>query len=290
MLRTTPLLRRLPGSVTWITGRPALPLLAGNRRIARLSTPDSCRGILREKFDWVINFDEDRRACAMAAAVNAPKKTGALLASGKVTYCSDSAPWFDLSLISRLGPRKADSLKYKAKKPYQHYLFKACGLSFNGEEYMLPPHPRSAFRPLVAIEARTGARWPVKNWQGCLELAALLKKNGMECLILRQRRRLCDYVSDINRCALLVSGDTLAMHIALALRKHVTAVFNCTSPWEIYGYGRLDKIIHPELRELFYSTRPFPPGFKGIPARRVFKSVMGSLSLILKKSVLSAII
>ena len=111
VLRTTPLLRRLRGSVTWVTGRAALPLLAGNPRIARLRTPAGFRKISREKFDWVINFDEDRRACAIAARVKAARKTGARLDRGEFTYCEASAPWFDMSLISRLGLSAADKLK-----------------------------------------------------------------------------------------------------------------------------------------------------------------------------------
>jgi heptosyltransferase-2 len=280
VLRTTPLLRRLSGSVTWVTDRRALPLLAGNRRIARLLTPESGRALRREKFDWIINFDEDIRACALAGSVDAKKKTGALLSSGKLVYCEASAPWFDMSLISRLGRKEADRRKYLGRKTYQHYLFKACGFRFAGEEYMLPvPTPPADGRPLIAIETRSGSRWPLKHWPGFAGLTKLLGKNGIDFFVLRQRKLLRDYISDINRCTFLVSGDTLAMHIALALRKRSAAVFNCTSPWEIHGYGRLRKFTHPRLRDLFYSTRPPGKGLGSIPVSTVFKAVMESLNL-----------
>lgn len=277
VLRTTPLLRALPGRVTWVTSRRALPLLAGNRRIARLLTPENCARLRGEKFDWVINFDEDEQACALASAAAAEKKTGALLASGGVSYCKDSAPWFDMSLISRHGRVEADRRKYLGRKPYQYYLFKACGLRFGGEEYMLPPAPAPR-RPLVALETRAGERWPLKNWTGYPALAGLLEKDGVDFFFLRQRRKLTDYISDIARCTLLVAGDTLAMHIALALRRRAVAVFNCTSPWEIHGYGRLRKVVHPRLREFFYSTRPPGGDFKSVPVQTVFKAVKGCIS------------
>ncbi|MCM2266932.1 MAG: hypothetical protein NDI60_04060 [Elusimicrobiales bacterium] len=274
VLRTTPLLRRLRGPVTWITGRRALPLLAGNRRIARLLSVEDSRGLRGEKFDWVINFDEDRRACALAAAAAAPRKTGAVLAAGAVTYCAASAPWFDMSLISRLGRREADRLKYKSRKTYQEHLFCACGLEFKGEEYMLPGRFPGALAGTVAIETRAGARWPLKGWTGYRELAALLEKAGVEVRFLRQRRRLLDYLADIGRCQVLVSGDTFAMHAALALGRRAAALFNCTSPWEIHGYGRLTRLVNPGLRRLYYSTAPLTEKTPAVSPRAVYRAVM----------------
>ena len=46
--------------------------------------------------------------------------------------------------------------------------------------------------------------------------------------------------------------DTLAMHAGLALHKQVVALFMCTSPDEIHGYGRLTKLIDVNLRLNFY--------------------------------------
>jgi hypothetical protein len=67
------------------------------------------------------------------------------------------------------------------------------------------------------------------------------------------------------------------MHAALGLRKRAVAVFNCTSPREIYGYRRLCKLEHPGLRGLFYSRRRPGPGFEHIPAPDVFKKVLAAL-------------
>lgn len=284
VLRTTPLLHRLRGSVVWVTGREAMPLLAGNGRVSRLVASDQVCGIKREKFDWVINFDESRSACLLAASVKADRKTGALLKNGKTVYCEKSAPWFDMSLISRLGLREADRLKYKSRKSYQSFLFEACGFSFKGEEYILPGSFPENPAGTVAVEMRTGARWPLKKWQGYEALINLFKKNNVDFFILKQRKKLRDYISDINHCSVLVSGDTLAMHIALALRKRAVAVFNCTSPWEIYDYGRLRKIVHPRLGDFFYSTRAAGRGFNCVPAVTLFKAVCWAL----KKTELSA--
>ncbi len=277
VLRTTPLLRKLRGEVSWVTGAPALPLLSGNPLLSRAVAIERAAALAREKFDWVINLDEERQACALAAKVNARRKTGALLSGGGFSYCAASAPWFDMSLISRLGREAADRRKYANRRTYQSFLFAACGFKFTGEEYMLPPAPPAPAEPLVAIEERTGARWPLKRWPGCRELASLLGRRGIPFFFLRRRPRLLDYIGDINRCSVLVSGDTLAMHAALGLGKRAVAVFNCTSPREICGYGRLRKLAHPELRALFYSRRRPGPDFPHIPVKTVLKEVLAAL-------------
>ena len=58
-----------------------------------------------------------------------------------------------------------------------------------------------------------------------------------------ERRSLLDYIADINNCDLIVTGDTLCMHIGVALRKKIIAIFGPTSADEIYDYGRIHKIV-----------------------------------------------
>ena len=273
VLRTTPLLRRLDGRVTWVTTREALPLLAGNPRIARLIDISAAGGIGRQAFDLVVNFDEDDRACRLAASVRAPRKIGARMSAGGKTYCPASAPWFDMSLISRLGRAAADRLKARGRQCYQHYLFQACGLRFRGEEYLLPLPARSVSPRVVALEARVSPKWPAKAWTGFARLVPLLRAAGFAVSRLRRRPGLERYLADINDCGLLVTGDTLAMHVALALGKAVVAIFNCTSPHEIFDYGRMEKVVNPRLREAFYSLRPVPGLSAALPAEQVAAAV-----------------
>ncbi|PIR15193.1 MAG: hypothetical protein COV48_15740, partial [Elusimicrobia bacterium CG11_big_fil_rev_8_21_14_0_20_64_6] len=223
VLRTTPLLRRLDGRVTWVTRREAFPLLSGNPRIERLVPVEAGDEVRARAYDLVINFDEDDLACRLASTVRARRRVGAGVRDGAKTYCAASAPWFDMSLISRLGLEAADRLKARGRASYQDYLFRACGLRFRGEEYMLSLRPVRIDERLVALERRVGLTWPAKAWTGFPELSTDLRAEGFVASTLRRRRRLEDYLEDINRCGLLVTGDTLAMHVALALRKKVVA-------------------------------------------------------------------
>jgi len=273
VLRTTPLLRRLDGRVTWVTRREAFPLLAGNPRIERLVPVEAGDAVRARDYGLVINFDEDDLACRLASSVRARRRVGARLRDGAKTYCAASAPWFDMSLISRLGRETSDRLKARGRRSYQDFLFQSCGLRFRGEEYMLPLSPARVDARIVALERRVGLTWPAKAWRGFPELSANLRAEGFVASTLFRRRRLADYLEDINRCGLLVTGDTLAMHVALALRKKVVALFNCTSPHEIHGYGRMTKIVHERLQENFYRRHAAPGLSAGIRAERVLRAV-----------------
>ena len=49
--------------------------------------------------------------------------------------------------------------------------------------------------------------------------------------------------AELDRCDVVVSGDTLGMHMAIALEKHVVAWFGPTCPAEIDLYGRGVKVL-----------------------------------------------
>ena len=47
-----------------------------------------------------------------------------------------------------------------------------------------------------------------------------------------------EYIEWINSCQLLLTNDSLGLHIALALKKKVVALFGPTAHREVYLYGR----------------------------------------------------
>ncbi len=49
----------------------------------------------------------------------------------------------------------------------------------------------------------------------------------------------------IGRCDLIVSGDSLGMHLAIAEKRPVVVLFGPTCPQEIELYGRGEKIVSP---------------------------------------------
>ncbi len=281
VLRTTPVLRVLQGRVTWVTSEKAAPLLAGNPFIDRLYCkehyPDS---LFEDRFDLVINLEDDLSAATLASKIKTNSLIGAYVRDGRVVYTDSASEWFDMSLISRFGKKKADKLKMNNDRTYQDFLFSMVGSRFHGEEYLLDgPLQKLPISGLVGLEVRAGDVWPMKRWNKFETLAERLKDAGFRVRTFQQRDQLRDYVDDINECAYIVCGDTLAMHIGLALRKKVVAIFTCTSPHEIYDYQRMIKIVSPLWKEYFYRRDFEPAPAEAVSVESVFDAVTAISSL-----------
>lgn len=267
VIRTTPLLRVLDGEITWLTSTLALPLLKGSPLISRLLAVDESACQLDRKYDLVVNLEDDVASAKLAAAVAAGAIVGPYLdGDGEgVTYGASSSEWFDMSLSSRFGRQRADALKIRNRKTYQEMVFTAVGRTFSGEDPVWNVPLRTAEVPgLIGFEERAGGVWPNKRWNRYGELAGRLEALGYRSKFFKQRESVIEYAEDINECEFVICGDTLAMHIALALGKRVVALFTCTSPHEIYGYGRLGKVVSPLLERYFYQREYAPEAANAI--------------------------
>jgi heptosyltransferase-2 len=124
-------------------------------------------------------------------------------------------------------------------------------------------------RPVIGLNTGAGGRWPLKQWRedGYLELVDRFgRSEDVQFLLLggpgeRERnKRLkeasqvslfdpgCDntvrhFAALLGHCDVVVSGDTLAMHLALALGKRTVVLFGPTSAAEIDLYGLGEKIV-----------------------------------------------
>ena len=127
-------------------------------------------------------------------------------------------------------------------------------------------------RPLVGLNTGAGARWPLKQWtyRGFLELGKRLVKKGCSVLLLggpseeeRNRKLLAeggrgfydagsrnpvrDFAARLGLCDVLVTGDTLALHLGVAAGIPVIALFGPTSSAEIDLFGKGEKILPPGM-------------------------------------------
>jgi heptosyltransferase-2 len=277
VLRTTTILRRLEGPVTWVTRRASLPLLENLPQVGELlpldAAPDALRG---RHFRLVACLDDEPEACRLLDLVTWDRRVGAYMQDGEVRYGESARPWYDMGLLSRFGKERADELKKLNTRAYQEYLFEMFGMRFSGEEYLFGYAPQAAEPRRVGVEMRADPRWRWKRWVRYPELIESLRAEGMEVLVFEQRDDLRDFIADVNSCAIVVTGDTLTMHVALALGKRVVAVFGPTSAAEIHDYGRLAKVQSPiecvvcYLRECDKS----PNGMDLIPLERLRDEVL----------------
>jgi heptosyltransferase-2 len=281
VVRTTPLLRRLSGKVTWITASKNLPLLENLQglpvELRALKWED--RPVLAgESYDLVINLEDDANSAAILNSVRSDRQFGAFAsAEGRMSYTKDASEWFDLSLISIHGRTKADELKVQNRRTYQELIFGGMGLEFSGEEYSLPATKESDMRGDVAIAPEAGQVWPMKKWVHYDWLKGALESRGMKVNVLPTRPSLPEHLADVRGHRCLVSGDSLPMHLAIGSRVPCVALFNCTSPWEIHDYGVLTKLISPLLSEFFYKRGFDPRATTAISQDDVLSAVLRSI-------------
>jgi heptosyltransferase-2 len=278
VVRTTSLLRRLEGQVTWITQGPNVELIANRDRRVRCFEWDEREQALGQQYDLVINLEDDVPSAAFATKVRCTRLFGAHLdREGNVTYSEDSRQWFDLSLISIYGRERADHLKLLNRRTYQELVFSGLGFAFAGERYVLPPPSLTTLVGDVALAPVAGPVWPMKGWAYYDNLKAELEAAGLQVNVLPRRATLLEHMGDVANHRCLVSGDSLPMHFALATGTPCVTIFNCTSPWEIFDYGIQTKLVSPLLEKHFYKRTFDSAATTAIPLEDVFEAVMEKL-------------
>jgi heptosyltransferase-2 len=278
VVRTTPLLRRLDSSVSWITAKNNLALLQGIEREVRCVSWENRNRVADTAYDLVINLEDDRESSFFLKELRFEQLFGAHLnGDDQLTYTSDSRAWFDLSLISAYRREKADRLKLLNRRTYQELVFDGLGLGFNGETYYLPPSRPTGLKGDVAIASTAGPVWPMKQWAYYDELKNELESAGLKVNILQSRPTLLEHLADVQGHRCVVSGDSLPMHLALGSGVPCVSIFTCTSPWEIYGYGLQEKIVSPLLERFFYKRGYYRSATTAISVEKVRDAVMAQL-------------
>lgn len=277
VVRTTALLRKLSAQVTWITAAPNDQLLPSGARFRCFEWAERERALDRE-YDLVINLEDEIATAQFVKSVRHARLFGAYLAAdGTVAYTDDSRQWFDLSLISRYGRKRADELKLQNRRTYQELIFDGLGLDFAGERYILPEPAPTPLAGDVAIAPVAGPVWPMKGWAHYDELTKQLESAGFTVNVLPRRATLLEHLGDVSNHRCLVSGDSLPMHFALGMRIPCVTLFNCTSPWEIHDYGVQTKLVSPRLEEFFYKRDFDPAATTAIAVDDVFGAVVERL-------------
>ena len=266
-------------SITWITRRESRPLLERNPYIAEIIDygEDALLQLRVRGFDRVINLDAGKTSAALAAAANATKKDGFVLDPRGYVQATNAAArtWLEMGVF--------DDLKRQGTKTYQDMMADITGLSGSPHRYVLhltdeereqgKEHLQKLgvdfSRPVVGLNTGAGRRWELKQWreEGYLELIERIaarrpaqfvllggpeERDRHQRLISRSNVPLIDagcdnpvrrFASLVGACQLVITGDTLAMHLALALNRRTIVLFGPTSAAEIEMYGLGEKVV-----------------------------------------------
>jgi len=278
VVRTTSLLHRLRGQVTWLTAAKNMVVLDNIGEDLRCFSWEDRHQIPEIAYDLVINLEDRVDAAQFVRSLESKQFFGAYAdAQNELSYTDDSREWFDLSIISRYGKLKADTLKLRNRKTYQELVFEGLGFQFTGEAYLLPKPIHAELFGDVAIAAESGAVWPMKKWAYYNQLESRLEQEGLVVNVLPKRSSLLEHLSDVQNHRCLVGGDSLPMHFALGSGTPCVTLFTCTSPWEIYDYGIQTKIVSSLLEEFFYKRCYDARATTAISVDEVFEAVMAQL-------------
>jgi len=282
-----------PGlSIWWVTENSSKPLLERNPFIdVLLGIDPALPGLLSTThFGRAFNFDMGRKAASILAMANSPVKKGfGLSLEGGVVPLEPSAEaWFEMGIfdtVKRANRRtyqdhlfQLGGLKYQGEPPQLALTEKEkeFGLAFARRNKL------SKFKELVGFNIGSGGRWPMKRWRldGFTWLAKQLKKKRPGCGVLlyggpeerelmpslaKKLKGACvstgtentlrQFASLVDLSQVMVTGDTLALHVAVALGKRVLAYFGPTSDTEIDLFGRGEKVLPSSPCQCYYQNQ-----------------------------------
>lgn len=280
VVRTTSLLHILDGEIDWIIEDSNAPLVYGLPKLKNVILKSELTDIQLPEYDLVINLEDSKYFADFVNYLYFKELTGVYLdKSGKINYTENTSEWFDMSLISKFGLTKANQLKFENRRSYQEIIFDSFGRKFNEEKYLLPKFSSSDLKGDIAIAPKAGKVWPMKNWAYYIDLALLLRKEGLTVNFLPPRETLLEHIGDIANHSMLISGDSLPMHLALGLNIKCVSLFICTSPYEIYSYGIQTKVVSPDLEKYFYRRDFIPAATRSIDISTVLESVYNDLEV-----------
>jgi ADP-heptose:LPS heptosyltransferase len=266
-------------AITWITRRESRPLLERNPYVTEILNygEDALVQVGARRFDRVINLDAGKISSGLATLANATQKDGFILDVRGCVQPTNAAArkWLEMGLF--------DDLKRQGTRTYQDLMLEIVGLRGTAHRYVLELSDDERARgrihleqrgvdfgsPVIGLNTGAGHRWPLKQWreEGYLELIERLARRKASQFVLlggpeeRERhKRLvaasrvrlidsgCDnpvrhFAAIVAACNLVVAGDTLAMHLSLALGKRTVVLFGPTSANEIEMYGLGEKVL-----------------------------------------------
>jgi heptosyltransferase-2 len=274
--------RAHPGArVTWLTAPAAAPLLIGNDLVHEILPFDHAAypALAPRRFDLLISLDKEPGPAGLAELVHAGARRGFGLSPHGTPYPLNAAaePFFALGLSDDLKFEKNEKsyhqliaetveLKYLGESPALHLT----EVERESGRDILRQAGWDGAHPVIGINTGAGLEFANKmmSTAAILDLIdalsaetkgvfiALLggpnetEKNNNIARASRLRavntgtgHSMRLFAGLVSQCGVVIAGDTLAMHMAIALERPVAALFGPTTPREIDLFGRGRKFM-----------------------------------------------
>jgi len=278
-----PLKRKYPKArITWVTAQGASPLLSANHCIDVLIAMEDVPAIdnlCQLRFDAIICLEKEGPQLALAAAITADRRAGysptpwnaAAISNLEARYMlvlgvSDDLKFFRNTKSYPEIIAEAVGLPFE-RDPYILNLTPAADQAHARIRAILKERG-TADRPVVGLNTGCGAvfrtkQWTLDGWAGTAqalleagypnvmlmggpaeeELNAAIIARVPELIDAGTQNPLEDFFGIVQACDVVVTSDSLGMHIAIAREKYVVALFGSTSHHEIDLFEQGEKVI-----------------------------------------------
>jgi len=274
---------KFPNSeIFWLTKNNAAPFLENNPYINKLLTlPFQTK----EKFDILYNFDTEEEATSLAKNLQATKKYGFYSEESFSAAFNPSAEYYLNTMfddeLKKNNKKTYQQMMFEAAE--LDYKKQHCSIFLTDKDknyardflknYLLNKDK------LIGIHIGSSPRWPSKSWHEdrlrkfiilakqkgydiilfggpeekdkLLSLVKEFSKQNIKVMTNNPDNTMREFASLVNECSFIISADSLALHVALALKKKTIGLFFCTSSNEIEDYGLLQKLCSPMLYDFF---------------------------------------
>lgn len=282
IVRTTPLLRKIKAlkpaaRIFWLTYTPEI--LSKNFVDMILPVTIESMELLKAiEFDWLINLDKDPIAIGLTKTIHANKKSG--FTADKFGH---AIPVGNDAEYHKWLTGLFDDINKENKKHYVQEIFEICGFDFDNEEYIIEKKEISLdfnidrSKKVVGLNTGCGGRWTSRIWpeEYWISLAKELLKKNYEVILLggeqehEKNKRiqqlsgaqyfgyfsLNDFINLMDLCDIIVSAVTMAMHLAIGLKKKLVLFNNIFNKNEFYLYNR-GVILEPDFScDCYYSPK-----------------------------------
>ncbi len=284
-------------------------LLKENPYIDKILTYD-LKNILRiqqEKFDIVFSLEITTPGTLIANLIDTDEKYGYYFEQGG-TFCfnKQAEEYLETAFLQnkKLTNKKTyQELIFQACEiPYnrKEIIFELSEKDKNYKKQFKKQNNISDKDEVLGINFGSGKRWLSKSWsegnvkelikdlkdkykiivlggpeekQKIQIIKKELKDNNIDILSNNPDNSLGEFAAVLDLCDKVITTDSLALHLSIALKKPTVALFFCTPPWEIEGYGRVFKIQSSFLKENFFSTQYSEKLANSISTEQVLKAI-----------------
>lgn len=277
--------KKFPSSeITWITKDNVKEVFINNPYVDKVVISGQK---ISDNFDIIYSLDFDKEASDLALSINAKEKKGFFVEEGyPVPFNIGAEYYINTSFDDELkknNKKTVQEMMFMASE--LEYEKDFCPIFLSDDEKKYGENRIRNFglsgKKIIGIHigASSSSQWQSRFWTDdfIIDFIRKAKKSGFEILLFgspKKEEKLIglvencaeegikvytndvrntdrEYFSLVNVCSMMITPDSFAQHVSLALKKPTICLYFCTSPDEIESYGILEKVVSPILYDFF---------------------------------------